>query len=91
MTNLADTHPKSDRYEGLSTCMILGFYPHGKRLQLAKAMVTAGLKWAPETWPTEQIITITVKPQVMAMPGSITTPSIVWFTTTTAQPANMRK
>lgn len=26
---------------------------HGKRLQVAKEIVTAGLKWAPEMWPRE--------------------------------------
>lgn len=50
--------------------------------------MTAGLKWPPETWPTEYIATVTAKPETIAMP--IIVIGNFSFTRAAPQPANIR-
>lgn len=69
----------------MSTCF------HGNLLQVAKATVTAGLKWAPEMCPTEYTMTMTTSPHTIDMPGKVMVPPLLKFTATEPHPANIRK
>lgn len=63
---------------------------HGKRPATAKPRVTAGLRCAPETWPTAYTIAMTAAPHATATPGNVTAP---FFSSTVMapSPANIRK
>lgn len=63
---------------------------HGNLPHVAKAMVTAGLKWAPETWPREYTMAMTTSPHAKHMPGNVTMP-VLRFTATEPHPANIIK
>jgi hypothetical protein len=63
---------------------------HGNLPQVAKAIETAGLKCAPEMWPTEYTMTMTTRPHTMHIPGNVMTP-VLKFTVTDAHPANITK
>lgn len=62
---------------------------HGKCLRAAKAMVIAGLRWAPEMWPVERITIMTASPVEAARPIRVSVPCVFWFTMAVAVPANM--
>lgn len=62
----------------------------GKCRNIAKVIVTAGLKWAPEMCPTEYTITITINPHTTETPGNEIEPYIL-FTATEPQPAKITK
>jgi hypothetical protein len=44
------------------TTMYPGTLRHGKSRRRAKARLTAGLRWAPETLPMNRMIAITMRP-----------------------------
>ena len=60
---------------------------HGNLRDAAKAIVTAGLKWPPETCPSVYIITITIIPHPTAMPMTVS--RYFLSISTHPQPANM--
>lgn len=63
---------------------------HGNLPHVAKAIVTAGLKWAPDMWPTEYTMTMTASPHTTQMPGKVIIP-LLRFIVTEAHPAKIRK
>lgn len=73
MVNLAPLH--------CCTCL------HGNFADAARAMVTAGLKWAPETRPNVYIITIKTKPHAIATPTRVTW--YLWSIIQDAHPTNI--
>jgi len=50
--------------------------------------VTAGLKWPPETWPTEYVATVRPRPETIAMPTIVR--GNFSFTRAAPHPANIR-
>lgn len=62
---------------------------HGKCLRAAKAIVTDGLRWAPEMWPVDIITIITARPVEAASPRSVSEPCVFWFTMAVAVPAKI--
>lgn len=51
------------------------------------AIVTAGLMWQPERWPSAKIIAMTMRPKEMPMPTPVTAPPLAAFTATEPGPA----
>ena len=62
---------------------------HGKCFRAAKAMVRAGLRWAPEICPVERMTTITARPDDAAQPRRLSEPCVFWFTMAVAVPAKI--
>ena len=62
---------------------------HGKCFRAAKAMVTAGLRCAPEMCPVERMTIITARPVEAAQPRRVSEPFVFWFTMAVAVPANI--
>ena len=65
------------------TTMYPGTRRQGKSPRAAKAMLTAGLRWAPDTAPIERMIAITVRP------GAVTSaprPIAPWLTASITPP-----
>jgi len=62
---------------------------HGKCFRAAKAMVRAGLRWAPVICPVERMITITARPDEAAQPRRVSEPCVFWFKMAVAVPAKI--
>lgn len=64
------------------TCaaMYAGTWTHGKCRSAAKAIVSAGFRWAPEMWPVDRITIITASPEHAAFPISVSAPLYFWLT-----------
>lgn len=62
---------------------------HEKCFSAAKAMVTEGLRWAPEMWPVERMTIMTARPVEAARPSKDSDPCVFWFTIAVAVPANI--
>ncbi len=58
-------------------------------MRAAKAMVTAGLRCAPEMCPVERMTIITARPVEAAQPRRVSEPCVFWFTMAVAVPAKI--
>lgn len=59
-------------------------------MKAANAIVSEGLRWAPEMWPVDRMTIITASPADPALPRSVSTPLYFWFTIGAAVAKNMR-
>lgn len=58
-------------------------------MRAANAMVTAGLRWAPDMCPVDSITIITASPVEAARPIRVSLPCVFWFTMAVAVPAKI--
>lgn len=63
---------------------------HGKCFRAAKAMVTAGLRWAPDMWPVEKMIIMTIRPVATATTVRVVGSLVFGFIMAMAAAKNMR-
>lgn len=64
-------------------------WTQGKWRREAKAMVMAGLTWAPEMWPVAKMTIMMANPAVAALPSRVTDPFVFSFTIGVAVAANI--
>src|SRR5450631_1505462 len=74
---MSSRRPPATRPATTWVAIYAGASLHSNRLATARPMVTAGLKWAPETWPTAYAIVITVSPKASATPRK-PMPTEIW-------------
>uniref|UniRef100_A0A0A9B2E7 Nip1a n=1 Tax=Arundo donax TaxID=35708 RepID=A0A0A9B2E7_ARUDO len=89
--NMSRSVPEARGAPSICASTYAGSWRHGKRPQVANAKVTAGLKCAPEMWPTAYTITMTASPHTMATPGNVICPFWLALIVTAPHPAKMRK
>jgi hypothetical protein len=72
------------------TATYAGTCSHGKWRSAAKAMVSDGLRWAPEMCPVDRMMVVTASPAHAAFPNGEIAPPYFWFTIGAAVAKKMR-